>query len=422
MEDEIDLREYVRALIRRWRLIVALTVLGALVAGSVSLLLPPVYEATALVSVSPSRYSLRLEGVTQNTVLPLKAYPDLALSDEILGQVFTQVRADLPAKLNTLSNFRETVMASAGADPTLLKLTVQGNDPEIAARVANLWARIFTEQAGRLYAQDAANLTAYEAQVDNLKNGLLQAEETLAIFQAGNQTGLRQAQLDSQQAILTDYLNRAHQFNLLVQNAQDLRERLGRLELTQLADPADDVAVLLLTAQATAGSITQPSGQNQSQVSAPAQIQIVAGPAATGKTVGEQIAAVDNLIATLQTRAAAADAEVTALEPRLLDLQGQVAQAKRQESSLTLARDLIRGQYLALAAKLQEARIAAQESANMVQLASEAALPTEQTSPRPVLNLALGVAVGGVLGALWAWLTVWWQAPAASPQKEGAYA
>lgn len=51
-EDEIDLREYALVLIRNWWLIAAATLVAAASALAVSMLLPPTYEATALV---PSR-------------------------------------------------------------------------------------------------------------------------------------------------------------------------------------------------------------------------------------------------------------------------------------------------------------------------------------------------------------------------------
>lgn len=60
MEDEIDLREYIDVLIRHWKAIVALTVIAAIVAGVVSFLLPPTYEARATLVATGERYRLAL--------------------------------------------------------------------------------------------------------------------------------------------------------------------------------------------------------------------------------------------------------------------------------------------------------------------------------------------------------------------------
>jgi len=48
IEEEIDLREYVLILLKYWKWIAGLTLIAAVVALIVSLLLPPTYEATAL--------------------------------------------------------------------------------------------------------------------------------------------------------------------------------------------------------------------------------------------------------------------------------------------------------------------------------------------------------------------------------------
>ncbi|NCF68576.1 MAG: lipopolysaccharide biosynthesis protein, partial [Chloroflexi bacterium] len=52
MEEEIDLRPYVEALLRNWKWIIGAGILAALIALGFSFLMPSTYEATALVAVS----------------------------------------------------------------------------------------------------------------------------------------------------------------------------------------------------------------------------------------------------------------------------------------------------------------------------------------------------------------------------------
>ncbi len=401
MEDEIDLRAYIQIVLRGWRLIIGLTVLGALVAGGVSFILPEIYEATALVSVSQARYSLRLEGASQNVALPLKAYPDLAFSDEVLTRVFDQVRVDAPASVQTLAEFRRQLTVAAAADPTLLRLTVRDQHPEHAARVANTWAQTLAQQAGQLYGQDLANLATYEAQLATMKSDLDLAEQALAAFQASNQAAILTAQLDSQQAILTDYLNRAHTLSLLALDAQNLRGRLAKLDPAAPAGSNEDVLALMLSARSLGGQISSPE--------TPLQLQVSPGQAASDKTVAQQLALVDDLIQTLQVGAQGAQTQVGTLQPQLLATQGQLAEAQRQESELTRARDLVQEQYLALAGKLEEAKIVAQETANIMQVASQASEPTERTSPKRLTIMAAGGAVGALLSILGVLVWEWWR-------------
>ena len=63
MEEEIDLRKYVDVLLRHWMLIVSITVIAVLMAGLLSFLLPPTYEAKAAVLITKTRFQIILESV-----------------------------------------------------------------------------------------------------------------------------------------------------------------------------------------------------------------------------------------------------------------------------------------------------------------------------------------------------------------------
>lgn len=406
MEDEIDLREYVRVLLQRWKLILGLTVVGATIAAVVSLVLPPTYESTALVSVAQGRYTLRLDDATQGALpLPLKAYPDLALSDEVVADVFNQVKNSLPSSVNTLSKFRRFLKATPAADPSLLRLTVRAEDPALTAQIANTWAKTLTASAGRLYGQDAANLAIYQEQVAIAKTDLGTAESALRTFQATNQTTVISATLLSKQTILADNLSRTYDFDLLRQDAQDLVTRLTKLDPQTPSTLADDLAVLSLTERA----LSTHSNENQSS---PFLLQIGSGQSFSGRSVSEQIAVINELLHTLQARTQDFQTQIDELGPVILELQGKLAEAQTQEVQLKRARDLAEAQYKALASKVEEAKIAVQESANVVQTASEAAVPTARVSPKGALNTALGGALGWLLSTLAVFLWEWWRGEA----------
>ena len=81
MEDEIDLRPYFEAIIRNWLWIVGAVVLAAAVAYGVSSLLPPTYEATALVAITEARDVVQFDPrfSTVDEAHPLRAYPELKM-------------------------------------------------------------------------------------------------------------------------------------------------------------------------------------------------------------------------------------------------------------------------------------------------------------------------------------------------------
>ncbi len=90
MEEEINLRPYIHTLLIHWKLIVAITVILAVFAFVVnSLFTSPSYSATAIVAVIASRDSIEIERsiVGIDGAQPLAAFPEIAMSDEVLGKV-----------------------------------------------------------------------------------------------------------------------------------------------------------------------------------------------------------------------------------------------------------------------------------------------------------------------------------------------
>ena len=397
MEDEIDLRKYVRVLFEHWRLIVSLGIVAAVIAGMSGSLVPPVYEAEALVVVALPRYALRLASASPTgSTLPLKAYPELALSDNVLLETFNQLRPKLPAELNNLDKFREKLKATPAADPTLLSLTSRDNDPERAARIANVWAQVFARRAGQLYGQDAANLSNYQAQLQTTKNELENAEQSLAAFQSGTQELILQAQLDSIQSAMTDSLRSLYTFEVLAQDAQDLLARLETLDPAAPSTLSDDLSVLSFSSRLFGG------------LEASLQLQVASGQSLSGKTVAEQKAFVKDLIVTVQKQAEAAQAKAAALEPEILTLQGQLAQTQKQVNQLTRERNIAAAQYMTLQNRFEEAQIAAQELANIVQVASEATVPTVPAGITPLVSALFGGVLGSFVSVFFIIIWEWW--------------
>jgi uncharacterized protein involved in exopolysaccharide biosynthesis len=398
MDDEIDLRKYIRVILRQWKIIVGLALLTALLGGGVTFMQPPVYEATALVSVVSPSFVLRLASGEKSPTLQYRAYPDLAVSDQVLKDMISPV-GSLIANVTTIEKLRGYLKASSGVDFSLLELSVRYKDPQVAAQVANLWAQAMVTHASKIYGQDAANLVDYQQQLTEAKTALDNADAALAAFQSGNQGPVLTAQQDNKTAMLTDYLNRQHNFTLALQSAQSLLLRLKTLDPATQATLSDELAIVSLSTQAW-GSTT-----------VPLQFQISPGASLSGKTVREQIMLVQDLLATLQANVEDAKTQVASLEPEILQVQGKLAEAKTHETQLGRERDLASARYLALSAKVQDAQIAQEETANTFQIASDASVPTGKKN----FGWPLGAALGGVLGVMIGFLIVlvreWWHEP-----------
>ena len=390
MEDEIDLQKYVDVLRRQWKWVLGLALVSAVVALVVSFLIPPTYEATALIVVARSTYQLqfdpRIETVPE-AQQPYKAFPELALGDDLLMQVIAQSSDSLEAGDRDLTTFRERLEAKAGADPSLVRLAVTCADPQQAQAIANAWAGLYTSYVNELYQQRSSDAAFFEAQVAEARAKLEAAEQALIDYQATNPINLVDARLSSRQTALANYLAAEQSLTSIIQDARSLQQQLARQNAGGLVTLADELSALYLQVDAL-----------NAQASVPIQLQIGGGGSLAGRTVAEQAALLGSLAQALQDKSVEIQQQVEALEPEILSLQEAQQAAKIQLDRLTRDRDVAGDTYLALTRKLDEANVAAQGSSGVVRLASQAAAPTEPIAPRKGLNTVLGGLLGLILG------------------------
>ena len=412
IDDEIDLRRYVQGMLRYWPLIVAVTLVAAAAATLISLRQKPSYEAIALVSVSAPRYNLQPDSGSANGPLPVHAYPELAVSDDMLAQVVSQSQGLLPGAdpAASLVELKGQLTAETASDPTLVRLKAHNDDAKLAAQLVNIWAEVFAAQAGVLYGQDQANLQLYTSQLAEAKTALDQSEGDLATFQSTNQINILGAQLRSQQDSLIDYLNRRHELELLSREASDLVDHLKALPAATPANSVDDLALLAITGRIY-GTDNTLTDTHQLSTGYPIDVQLNAGQPLAGPAVANQLAMASSLRDTIAARLADLDGQVAALQPRILMLQGQVAEAQIKLDELDGARTLAINRYTKLANQVQDARLVAQASSNTVQIASRAVLPGTKLGLHSSTSILLATGLGFVLGLILALGLSLWRAP-----------
>jgi uncharacterized protein involved in exopolysaccharide biosynthesis len=106
-----------------------------------------------------------------------------------------------------------------------------------------------------------------------------------------------------------------------------------------------------------------------------------------------------------------AAARAEALGPAILALQGRLAEAEALARELRREATLAESEYLGLAAKVEQARIAAQDAVSNVRIASRAAMPTEASGLGRATLTLMAAALGFLLAVGAALLWEWWQAP-----------
>jgi uncharacterized protein involved in exopolysaccharide biosynthesis len=410
MEEEIDLRAYVLVLLKYWKWILGTTVAAAVVALVVSFLLPPTYEATALVIIRQPQYMMqfdpRFETLTQQPAY--KAYPDLARGDEVLEALFARLNPR-PAEIETLRDLQERVEAKAGTDPSVVRLTVRARDPQEAARIANLWAELFVAHANRVYGASDEELQQLEGQLAQAQAELEAAEQALIEFQARNQASILDARLDSLKSDQAHYLADQRAITYILQDIQALREQLARQPDERPASLADDLTTLFLQIKAF-----------NAQASAPIQLQVNSAESLSNKSIGETMALLDDMAGALEAKSAEIGQRLEELQPQILSLQRQLQEIYTESDRLTRQRDLAKETYTALARKVEETRIAVQGAQSTARLGSRAAVPEKPAGPRKLFNTAVAGVLGLMLSVFGAFGVEWWRSGTEEQRGGGA--
>lgn len=144
--DEIDLVDLVFVLIRRWKVIVLMTIPVVMLGVIFAITRPSVYEAntTLIVSSGMSGIGLNNSDVALNQKLVV-TYSEIAKSRDILTRVISKY--DLPETPEILG---KKISIGIVKDTELIKLSYSCNDSKLAEAVTNELANEFIKKVGQV--------------------------------------------------------------------------------------------------------------------------------------------------------------------------------------------------------------------------------------------------------------------------------
>ena len=402
LEEEIDLRPYIEALLQNWMWIVGAAILAALVAVGASFLLSPTYEATALVAVTDPQQIVQFDPriQTADEDLPFKAYPELATSDELLLSLLNEVTPIAP-DVTRLGTLRGIVSAESGSDPSLLRLSVQYGEPETAAAIANKWAELFVTKTNEVFgSQGGEQLAYFEDQLSVASQELQQAEQNQIDFEAQNRSTILDNELNSLQQAQADQLAKQRQIGLLLQDVESLHEQLTEPSDGKASPSADQLALVLLQLRAFGGV---PSAD----MTTPWQLQLNVDQM-PGTDQQEQIAFLSGLQTAMAAQVKQISEHLAELEPQILTVQQDKQEAATEGARLIRSLDMSKETYMALASKVQEEKITSQNTGSGVRLASKSAVPFSTTGPRKLLIVAVAGFIGMFIAVVVIIANTWW--------------
>jgi hypothetical protein len=188
VDEELEVWSQLTWIVRKWYLIVAFGLLGALLGYGLSLRNPPVYEACAVLSVGLN-YDLTEHLAQYEKDLALGKIEGVVKADDVLEAAATALNkkmgdVSVPVSLQLM---RKTVRLEQKG--SRWELIASGRDPELMAEIANRWAEA-AEHALREAYNHALQAKDLEAQLTRNEQIL----ELLRMTETDGSAGNRQIQ------------------------------------------------------------------------------------------------------------------------------------------------------------------------------------------------------------------------------------
>lgn len=394
----------------------AATVLAAL---GVTLMLPDKYDATTAllitfrdqqaqtlpVQLSPSYMATQLD-IIQSQNVALKVVDKLKLAEQPVARELWQASTDGQGSIRhwLADVLRKDLTLTPVPDSRVLNMTYRGTDPRFAATLVNAFADAYIETNLELSVDPARRDSAWlETQLTALRQRLEEAQGRLSAFQRERGIFATDEQLDVETTRLNQLGSQLVQAQGLMHDAETRQQELTRIRkgggsIESLREITTDgyvqsLKVDLAQREAALVQLQQQYGPNHPQRQrAEAEVADVRARLAT---------ALDRLTRSVANEADIARSRVDVLQKELDAQRAKVLALKEARDQIpTLERDVMSAQaaYDVAAQRSNESQLQSRVSDTNVAVLTPAVVPTQRSSPKPTLNLIIGVFLGALFG------------------------
>ncbi|SHJ03054.1 hypothetical protein [Wenxinia saemankumensis] len=213
-----SIKDVIRALLRRWYVILLVGLAGSALSVWFALQQPKVYQAIALIQIEAPRVTESLTGAGTGTTLTADSQLDLIQGrvlarDSLMGVVERLgLFPEVESPIERVEALRDSVTIAKMIDPALawrpdvqpagLSITVRMGDPTEAAAVANeLSDRIIEEGRRRAQGRAALTLDFFQSEEARVTGLIEDTEEALTRYREANAESLPTAQTAQREQI-----------------------------------------------------------------------------------------------------------------------------------------------------------------------------------------------------------------------------
>jgi chain length determinant protein EpsF len=407
-------QQFLRILRARYGIALLIQLATVAVTVVVCLLLPKQYRATTSVVID-----VKSPDPIAGMVLPAMAIPgymatqvDIINSDRVARQVVKALRLEQYQRVK--DDWREAtggrgsiqawladiVVKNLDVKPSresnVINITYRGSDPAFAASMANAFAQAYIETNIELKVEPARQYTSwFERRSQELRANLEKAQKRLSEFQQANGILASDERVDSENLKLNEL-----QGQLVIAMAQNAdssskRSSAGGDTLPEVMQSIvvqtlkSDVARTEAKLQDLAGNLGRNHPQYQRAESELAMLK---------QKLTEETSRVATSITTAGRISKGKEGEIRAnieeVKKRILELK------KGRGESQVLVQEVETAQkaYDAVAQRVNQSTLESQSQQTNIAVLSPAVEPTEASSPRILLNSALSILLGGILG------------------------
>ncbi|PHD75792.1 capsular biosynthesis protein [Bacillus sp. AFS043905] len=157
MEETISIQDIFKTLKKRWKLIMLLTLIAALVSGSISyFLLTPIYQSSTQILVNQKQSENQLDSTQiRSNIDMINTYSVIIKSPAILEKVIDELELD-----QSVDQLSQKITINSQENSQVFSLTVQDSNSAKAVEIANTVSSIFQKEIKDIMKVDNVSILA----------------------------------------------------------------------------------------------------------------------------------------------------------------------------------------------------------------------------------------------------------------------
>ncbi|MGW6662150.1 YveK family protein [Peribacillus sp. NPDC055009] len=164
MEETISIKDIFKTLKKRWKLIMLLTLIAALISGTISyFLLTPVYQASTQILVNQKQAENQLDSnQIRSNIDMINTYSVIIKSPAILEKVIDELEMD-----QSVDQLSEKITINSQENSQVFSLTVLDSNPTKAVEIANTVSETFQKEIKDIMNVDNVSVLAKAEIMEN---------------------------------------------------------------------------------------------------------------------------------------------------------------------------------------------------------------------------------------------------------------